>query len=74
MDSTGPGGHVTRSPRSQHGDVDIHGDLVDELRPSHSLRLMDRERRLAAAITADSDELARAQLANVLRALDGVPA
>ena len=73
MESNGPSGRVTSSrPEAQHGDVDINGDLVDELRPSR--RLLERERRLATCITAASPDLARAQLANVMRALDRVPA
>lgn len=73
MESNRPSGRVTSGRvKARHGDVGPHGDLVDELKPSK--RLMERERRLASCISADSPELARAQLANVMRALDGVPA
>ena len=65
-----------RAPRARHGDVGPDGDLVDELRPSRRLtdRQLERERRLAECITADSPELARRHLENVMRALERVPA
>ncbi len=63
------------APTDIHGDVDINGDLVDELTlrlGTPSMREMARERRLASAI--DAGPLAAAQLAAVKRLLHGVPA
>ena len=74
MDATTPTRRVKRSsvPAAIHGDCDINGDLVDELH--HGIRLIERERRLAAAISGVHEGLERSQLENVMRALDRVPA
>lgn len=84
MEATTPAGLRT-DPRddpakevtAQHGDVDLNGDLVDELTMRlvpPSMRKMARTRRLAAAITAETPELARRQLAYIEGALERIPA
>lgn len=55
-----PGTVLRTDPRSRHGDVDIRGDLVDELAGVL---------RLASAITAVNPELAEDQLRVVRRML-----
>jgi hypothetical protein len=56
-------------PVGRHGDVDINGDLVDQVRRHTRRDPTERERRLARCITAATPELASEHLACVLAAI-----
>ncbi|HEY5057778.1 MAG TPA: hypothetical protein VII51_02060 [Gaiellaceae bacterium] len=74
---TDPATDLPAVPEGKHGDVDINGDLVDELTwlaGPPAMRRAARERRLAAAITAGSPAEALAQIEAVQRLLGRAPA